>query len=81
MSSKTQDPFVIRRELARRFPRWTQRLWTYQMALTAPGEPRRTRWSQSRHLIVWLVVYLGSTALSVASVSWLLNIVSTAVRG
>ncbi len=78
MSPNKQDPFEIRRELARRFPKWTQRLWTYQMSLTPPGEPRQTRWSQRRHLVVWLLVYVGSTALSIFSVAVLLNIIGSA---
>jgi hypothetical protein len=82
MSPKKQDPFEIRRELARRFPKWMQPLFTYQMALTPPGQARiASRWSQRRHLAVWLAVYLSSTALGITSVATLLNFLSSAIGG
>lgn len=82
MSPKKQDPFEIRRELARRFPKWMQPMFTYQMSLTPPGEPRNAnRWSQRRHLAVWLAVYLGSTAVAITSVATLLNFLTSAIGG
>lgn len=81
MSQDKEDPLEIRAELARRFPKWTQPYWTYQMSLAPRGAQRRLRWSQKRHLVVWLVVYLGSTALAIVSIAALLQLISAAFGG
>lgn len=69
----TANPFEVRLAMSRRFPGWTQPFWTYLTALRPPGTERRLRWTQGHHLAVWLLVYVASAALGIASAGVLIK--------
>jgi hypothetical protein len=72
-------PTDIRLELYHRFPKLTQPLWTYLTAITPPNTPRKLRWTQKRHVAVWLLVYLASTAVGIGSFSVLIDTAAHAI--
>jgi hypothetical protein len=72
-------PKDIRLELYQRFPQWTQPAWTFLTGLTPPNTPRKLRWTQKRHVAVWMLVYLASTAVGIGSVGLLIDTATRAI--
>lgn len=59
-------PIDLREELARRFPRWMQRFFTWLTGLTHRGEAPRPPWSPQQHL--W--AYFGVAGMAIGLTGW-----------
>jgi len=58
-----KHPLAVREALAR-FPRSTQRFWTWLTGLTHRGEPLRSPWTALQHLLAFVTVATIAFAIS-----------------
>ncbi len=62
---KKFDPATIRRALYQRFPRWTQRFFTWLTAIAPPGDPMPRRpWTDADHVTALVMTWLIAAGLA-----------------
>lgn len=66
-------PIDLREQLARRFPRWMQRFFTYLTGLAHRNEPPRPPWSTQQHLLA----YFGVAGLAIGLTGWSVQTLAT----